>query len=95
MEEQLKESMSSRMILNSEIDSFKNIVDELRNKNDELNSTIVNTKSEINTLEFTLSQEISKASDLSNAIIQQKSDYEKQLFELNDTLVRFIIFFSH
>ena len=85
--------MSSRLILDTEIDLLKNNVDELKNENKELYSTIVTTKSEIDTLELTLSKEISRAEELSSIITQQKKDYKKELHELNETLVCFIHFF--
>ena len=86
--------MSDRLILNTEIASLKNNINELRIENDELNSTIVNTNSQINTLELALSKEVSKASELSNVIKQQKNDFEKELFELNETLVCNILYFN-
>ena len=85
--EQQEESMSNRLKLNAEVDSLKNSIYELRNENDELNSTMVNTNFQINTLELAFSKEVSKVTDLSNAITQQKNDYEKELLELNQTLV--------
>ena len=86
--------MSDKLKLNTEIDSLKNNVIELRNENYELNSIIVNTKSQINTLELALSNEMSKANDLSNVIKQQKNDYVNELHELNETLVCYILYLN-
>ena len=81
--------MSDRHDLVTEMGSLKNSVDELRNENDVLNSTIINSKSQINTLEFTLSKEMSRAEELSSIITQQKNVYEKEMLVLKETLVCF------
>ena len=86
--------MSSRLILNTEIDLLKNNVGELRNENVELNSSLINSKSQINALDLALSNEVSKVSDLSNVITEQKNNYEKELLELKETLVCFNNFFE-
>ena len=79
--------MSDKLVLNTEIDSLKNNIIELRNENYELNSIIVNTKSQINTLELALSKEMSRSEELGSIVTQQKNDYENELHELNKTLV--------